>query len=68
MMLLSDSVGGADESMNGFSNLMPVNSTDVSTPISSSAVSQQSAISTVSIPHSVFSQQSASAVVFNSSS
>src|SRR5881275_625493 len=28
MMLFSDSVGGADESRNGFSNLMPVNVTE----------------------------------------
>ena len=28
MMLLSDSVGGADDSRNGFSNLSPVNVTD----------------------------------------
>src|SRR5688500_8259392 len=33
MMLLSDSVGGADESMNGFSNWIPVNFTEVSTAI-----------------------------------
>jgi hypothetical protein len=32
-MLLTLSVGGADESMNGFSNLIPVNVTDVSTVI-----------------------------------
>jgi hypothetical protein len=38
MMLLSDSVGGADESMNGFSNLIPVKITDVSTAIASSVV------------------------------
>ena len=30
MMLLSDSVGGADESRNGFGNLMPVNVTEMS--------------------------------------
>src|SRR5687767_1614827 len=36
MMLLSDSVGGADESMNGFSNFIPVNFTDVSTAITAS--------------------------------
>src|SRR6187401_3708408 len=29
MMLLSDSVGGAEDNMNGFSNLIPVNVTDV---------------------------------------
>src|SRR6188474_2942985 len=30
MMLLSDSVGGADESRNGFGNLIPVNVTEMS--------------------------------------
>src|SRR6266487_4384677 len=36
-MLLSDSVGGADESMNGFSKWIPVKFTEVSTAIASSS-------------------------------